>query len=137
MGPPGTGKTFIAAALTVWMFEKFNTFRVWKEQGLYAHLRNAIDSNHDFTQALRFSSDDEMIVLDDLGANFVNEWRCDVVFNFIDMRYENCLKTVITTNLTQDEIEQKYGKRTRSRLFGHESVVVDFFSSIDLRQHGL
>lgn len=59
-----------------------------------------------------------MLVLDDFGTQNATPWAQEKLFQILNYRYINKLPTVITTNLTLDEIES----RIRSRLQDGEFV---------------
>ena len=82
-------------------------------------------------------ADDDLIIIDDLGSTGVTDWRKEVIFEFIDFRYSIKKPTILTSNLSLDEIGRDYGWRVKSRLEAKENIVVDMFECPDLRQEGL
>jgi len=58
----------------------------------------------------------EFYLLDDVGTAKQNEWLTEMLYDLIDYRYENNLPIVITSNLTADEITEKFDRRITSRL---------------------
>ena len=56
------------------------------------------------------------LVLDDLGAEKSTEWSISTLYLIIDRRYREMLPTIVTTNLTVDEIGQGLSRRIASRL---------------------
>lgn len=65
------------------------------------------------------------LVLDDLGAEKGSEFAVTTLYVLIDRRDAEMKDTVITTNLTQENIEEKLNARIASRLSGWERVFVD------------
>lgn len=55
----------------------------------------------------------EYLVLDDLGTEKTSEWSSNLIYSILNKR----TNTIITTNLTPDEIQRRYGKRIFSRIF--------------------
>lgn len=53
------------------------------------------------------------LVLDDLGTEKTSEWSSNLIYSILNKR----TNTIITTNLTPDEIQRRYGKRIFSRIF--------------------
>jgi DNA replication protein DnaC len=137
LGTPGTGKTYMCAAFLGWAINKFRTFRCWKESELLGHLRDSIDRYGDYSTSLKQAIDDEFMILDDLGSSPVNDWRKEIIFTVIETRYSMAMPTIITSNLTQDQIANKYDERTASRLFASENSIIDMFNMCDLRKEGL
>ena len=58
----------------------------------------------------------EFYLLDDVGTVKQNEWLTEMLYDLIDYRYENNLPIIITSNLTADEITEKFDARITSRL---------------------
>jgi DNA replication protein DnaC len=66
-----------------------------------------------------------ILVLDELGAESLNEYSTAILNDLLSHRYDNdALATIITTNLTPDALEQRYGPRMMDRLSGEEGVIV-------------
>jgi DNA replication protein DnaC len=56
------------------------------------------------------------LCLDDLGAEKTTEYAITTLYLIIDRRIRNEMQTIITTNLSLDEIEATLGARIASRL---------------------
>jgi DNA replication protein DnaC len=138
IGPPGVGKTYICSAMLE-DFPKGNlTVRAYSERKLFEKLREGINSNQgDYLTNLHYLIDDDLIILDDVGSSGHNAWREEVLMEFIDFRYKDGKKTVITSNLSIDLFKGVYGERITSRLFAAENSIVSLFGMPDLRQEGL
>lgn len=70
----------------------------------------------DFTleaEYIRRISEAEWLVLDDLGTEKVTEWSNGILYSILNKR----TKTIITTNLSPQDIMGTYGKRVYSRVF--------------------
>ena len=145
-GTPGIGKTHMCAAMTEWALTNFNTVRYHKEYDLLSKLRQAInDGSGDYFKVLQNLIDDEIVFLDDVGSG-INpeqfqykdlEWKREILFSFLDYRYNSGLPTVITSNFTKDQFSKIYSERICSRLFAKENLVIGIFDdSLDLRKQG-
>lgn len=44
------------------------------------------------------------VVLDDLGREKVSDWTAEVLYVLVNDRYEGCLPTIVTTNLSREEL---------------------------------
>ena len=73
-----------------------------------------------------------LLVLDDFGTQNATPWAQEKLFQIINYRYINRLPTVVTTNLSLDEIEP----RIRSRLADPELVTKSYINAPDFRQPG-
>lgn len=60
----------------------------------------------------------DLLIIDDLGTEIINVSRIAILYNIINSRILSKLPTIITTNYTEDEIEDKYDQRIFSRIEG-------------------
>ncbi len=60
----------------------------------------------------------DLLVLDDLGTEFLSPVAQSALYNVIDHRCLMKLPTIINSNLTPKELEDRYGKRLLSRIVG-------------------
>ncbi len=58
----------------------------------------------------------EILVLDDLGAEKTTEWSITTLYLILDRRNREMKRTIVTTNLTLQDIENTLGARIASRL---------------------
>lgn len=76
------------------------------------------DAMTDERAVLAQYSEAPLLVLDDLGAEKTTEWALQTLYVLINRRYEDDRPTVITSNLSLDEIAGKVSDRIASRLAG-------------------
>lgn len=100
-------------------------WRYWNERDILQRCRDAIDMKGDYMTAAAKLMDDDLVILDDFGSTGVTDWRKEVLFALIDVRYESKKPTIITTNLKKSEISNLYGQRTADRIFAKENTVID------------
>ena len=74
----------------------------------------------------------DLLILDDLGAEFSTQFTVAQLYNILNTRMINSLPTIISTNLSMREIEEKYTQRVASRIVG--SFVPVSFCGRDVRQ---
>lgn len=67
----------------------------------------------------------ELLVLDDLGAEKTTEFAITTLYIIIDRRIRDAKRTIITTNLSLKEIEDKLDARIASRLSGMQNVKIN------------
>ena len=60
----------------------------------------------------------DLLIIDDLGTEFISTVTQAALYNVIDHRCLMKLPTIINSNLTPVELEQRYGKRLLSRIIG-------------------
>lgn len=133
-GSPGIGKTFFCSCLIEWAMKTFSSFRYWNEAQLLQRIRDGMDSfKGDYLRHLSQLVDDPLVMLDDIGSQGINEWRAEVIFDTIDLRYNSMLPTVITSNFTKAEFQKKYHPRLASRIFAKENIVIEIHDGFDKR----
>lgn len=139
LGPPGVGKTYILAAIIGENYDKFPHMRVFNERRFIGKIREGINKyySYDFVQEIKNIIDTSLFVMDDLGSCAKTEWRDDVILEVVDHIYSNCVPTMISTNLTKEEIASNYHDRTISRLFSKKNSFIDMTGMPDLRAQGL
>ena len=74
----------------------------------------------------------DLLIIDDLGVEFSTQFTVSCVYNIINSRILSGKPTIISTNLTPAELEDKYTQRITSRIIG--SYVSLKFTGRDIRQ---
>lgn len=121
-GAPGTGKTHLAAAILRELVRESKirgkeTARFVPVPELLAEIRASYrDDGPDERDILDKYSQLPYLVLDDLGAEKSTEWSITTLYLIIDRRYRDMRPTVVTTNLTLDQIAKTLSERISSRL---------------------
>lgn len=127
LGNPGLGKTHLCAALIKHCFFKpFRSLRFYQERDFLSKVRSSIELKGDYMDNMQYYADDELLILDDFGASGFNDWRKEIWQGFLDYRYQTEMPTVITTNLSREEIASTFHSRFGSRLFAKENLIIDF-----------
>ena len=65
-----------------------------------------------------------VLVLDDLGVEKTSEWSMQTLYTLVDRRYRDEMKTIITSNMTLDELAERVDDRIASRIAGMCKVQV-------------
>lgn len=74
----------------------------------------------------------DLLVIDDLGTEFTNSFNQSLIYNIINSRILSKKPTIISTNLSFEEIEERYTSRIYSRFLGNYELKI--FLGIDIRQ---
>lgn len=129
IGTTGTGKTHLSTAIAKTVIE--SGYEV-----LYDSAQNIVAA---FEQD-RFKSgygtgyepkgdkymECDLLILDDLGTEFVNQFTVSCLYNLLNTRQNKGLSTVISTNLSPEELSKKYEDRIYSRIIGSDSTILLF-----------
>lgn len=65
----------------------------------------------------------DLLIIDDLGAEIANQFTVSCLYNIINTRINRSGAMIISTNLAQNEIRDRYSDRITSRLFGDFMVM--------------
>ncbi|MCL6455082.1 MAG: ATP-binding protein [Alicyclobacillus sp.] len=109
-GSVGTGKTHLAAAITMQLISRGH----WVVFGTITSLLNDIrhtyddDARESMADVLRRLKRCELLVIDDLGKERVTDWVEEVVFEVINARYDDNKALVVTTNLPLRAVRENY-----------------------------
>ena len=113
MGSVGTGKTHLAASIAHKAIESGIVTKFGNITDIFQSLRDAFTTDEDILSEIKSVP---LLVLDDLGKENLTEWVKETIYSIINYRYEHMLPTVITTNLTMGELQERLGDATISRL---------------------
>ena len=128
IGTTGTGKTHVSTAIAKEVISQ--GFDV-----LYDSVQNIVndferDKFRSGYNAAEASSDKylecDLLIIDDLGAEFVTQFSVSALYNLINTRQNKGLSTIISTNLTAGELAGKYEGRIYSRIIGADYTVLRF-----------
>ena len=131
MGAPGLGKTHLTLAIVSGVADKGFIPFYGPAENLFTLVSNERFSgeNKGSYQAML---DCDLLVIDDLGTEFINEFSRSILYNLINTRLLSKKPTIINTNLTMKEIADRYGERIASRLIGGYNA--NKFIGKDIRQ---
>jgi hypothetical protein len=127
LGDPGTGKTWEAMAIArALLTEDHVPVTVVTAPELMAALRPSADDVSDVGQFQVAP----VLVLDDLGTEKLTDWVAEQLYLVASYRAARQLPTIVTSNLTPDEIKARYDQRLVQRLFGGAMLLTIAGSSL-------
>ena len=134
IGRTGLGKTHLSLAIAGRVIERGFGVVYTTAQGLIDRAERAKfgrDPQGSDTQFLQYAQECDLLILDDLGSEFTTPLASSVLFNLINSRLLEQRRTIISTNLPPDEIQQKYAERLVSRLLCGYTMLA--FAGEDIR----
>lgn len=76
--------------------------------------------------------DCDLLIIDDLGAEFTTQFTVSSLYNIINSRELEGKPTIISTNLTPEQLTSTYSERIASRILSN--FVMLYFDGLDIRQ---
>ncbi len=133
-GATGLGKTFLCNCIAKALIDKHTTVvyltapRFFSLIEDYRFNRNKSDS---LAKYFEYIKNADLFIIDDLGLEFITTLTKSEVFNVINSRILDNKSTVISTNLSLDDLSKTYNQRITSRFVGHYTICQ--FAGDDIR----
>lgn len=117
-GPPGNGKSHLAAAVVRAALDKGYTAIFERVPKLLLKIRSTYNACSRVSEAeiMQALTQADLLVLDDAGAEKWTEWTEPTLYTIIDERYSWQKSLLITTNSSLEELEEKIGIRAMDRV---------------------
>ncbi|HHC6612700.1 TPA: ATP-binding protein [Vibrio parahaemolyticus] len=117
-GSTGTGKNHLACAMANSLMTRNKTVLVITVAELMMKIRDKYNRQSNVTEAqfLKYLSQVDLLVLDEVGVQRMNDHEAIMINTIIDSRYTNEKATGILTNLKSDDLTQVLGARVMERL---------------------
>ncbi len=134
VGSTGLGKTHLSTATAVAIIEK-------GYEVVYKTIQSMLDDfereqfGRGSYEDIRMYYEADLLIIDDLGAEMSTQFTVSCIYNVVNMRINNGKPTIISTNLTQSELRERYADRITSRLFGEYKPLL--FGGVDIRRQKL
>ncbi len=128
-GPTGTGKTFLCSCIAgALMKEGWAVVYMTAVEYFRLMADMAFGRNEQTIEDLMDSTD--LLIVDDLGTEIETTANLSLMEETIDRRFRKKQSTIISTNLTPDDIRHRYIERIASRLLCYQTLP---FGGDDLR----
>ncbi|WP_317367435.1 ATP-binding protein [uncultured Tyzzerella sp.] len=132
-GNTGLGKTFLCRCIAKELLDKgkivlyvtaFNLFSIFENQKFNK------DNEEINKEILNLVKEADLFIIDDLGTEFITSLSTTELFDIINSRILERKSTIISTNLSPDEIVKNYSNRIVSRLYGEYDMIKFFGNDI-------
>lgn len=129
-GGTGLGKTFLSASIAKVVSEKgfsvvYDTAVSVMEAFELQKFDRGGDGAAEASSRVRRYMDCDLLILDDLGTEMTTNFTQSALYTLVNGRLIKGGKTIITTNLGEEEMRRRYTAQTVSRLEG-EFLVLNF-----------
>jgi DNA replication protein DnaC len=115
-GDVGTGKTTLAMLVSKAALDAGRSIAIYSLPRLLNLLRESMDSEIGMVSFMDRLTGVDLLHIDDLGAENQTDWVLEQLYSIVNARYEAERAIVATTNLMPDELSERLGQRTVSRL---------------------
>lgn len=122
-GAPGLGKTFLSASIARVVADRGFGVAYDTVTGLLSAFEREkfsrdTDEQTDAASRVRQLLSCDLLILDDLGTEMPTAFTQSALYTLLDGRLRAGKKTVISTNLDQNDVSERYGAALASRLEG-------------------
>ena len=115
-GPIGSGKTLLAAAIGNALLARGKNVEFFVVPDLLEQGKADLFEEGRGLDVFARARKAEFLILDDLGAHNYTAWSTNQLFSLVNHRLNHNLSTIITTNLSLEEIESRLDERIASRI---------------------
>lgn len=134
-GDVGTGKTFLTHCIAGAVLDQgfsvlyFSAGELMDQLGNIAFHREEADPE-EYIQILEC----DLLIIDDLGTELSNSFTVQRLFTLLNERLIRNVSVVISTNLSMEEIEDRYSERTASRISSGYTILNMFGDDIRFKK---
>lgn len=137
-GNAGVGKTFLSNCIakellnsshTVIYLTAFQFFDI-----LERHKFNRTENSSDIEEKFQGIMDCDLLIIDDLGTELTNSFSNSQLYLCVNERLLTKRSTIISTNLSLDELRNLYSERIFSRIASNYTIIKLFGEDIRLKK---
>lgn len=126
-GASGVGKTFLSNCIAKEILDKGCSVIYLTSYQLFDILETKVFHSNELDDLssgiLSMLNTCDLLIIDDLGTEMINKFTEVQLFVCMQERIHNRLSTIISTNLSFDDISNNYSERIFSRLTGYYKLV--------------
>ena len=138
MGNTGTGKTFLSSCIAKEFLDSGRSVLYMTATNLLEVIDKAKFEKGDaefYEEYVSFIESCDLLIIDDLGTEYSFGYPQSRLFDILEGRTVNGRKTVISTNLSTDDLTKKYSPRFYSRIMQDYQILL--FKGNDIRMGNL
>jgi len=135
-GAPGLGKTFLSACIARVVAENGYSVVYDMAVSIFAKFEDAkfsrAENNEENRAEIKKYLECDLLIIDDLGTEMANKFTISVLYEIINTRLVTNRKTIVSSNMTLQELRDMYWEQIMSRLEGEYQVIT--FRGDDIRR---
>lgn len=111
IGPVGTGKTHLAAAITNSLTQKLYTVLFGNSTDIIYRFRKTYSTDESELDLIDALTSVDLLVIDDLGKEKTSEYTSTLIYQIINRLYEEEKPVIITTNYVSGPLIEHLGEK--------------------------
>ncbi len=125
-GETGLGKTFLSNCVAKALLDTQHTVLYQSAIHLFEDVLGDVimkkGQNPDNRAIYRYLYSCDLLIIDDLGTEFTNNFVSSELYDILNTRMREKKSTIISTNLSLQELNDRYSVRITTRIFGEYKV---------------
>lgn len=124
-GTVGTGKSFLSGCIAKELLSQGHSVIYFSANGLFESLSRYSFDNKSKDALYNFCKDlynCDLVIIDDLGTEVTNAFVTSQLFGLLNERHMRQKATVISTNLSLEELRDRYSDRIFSRITSNYAI---------------
>jgi DNA replication protein DnaC len=124
-GTVGTGKSFLSGCVAKELIESGHSVIYFSATALFDLLsKNSFDhkNREDMRDAYADLYQCDLLIIDDLGTELTNQFVTSQLFALLNERHMGKKATIISTNLSLEELRNRYSDRIFSRITSNYEI---------------
>ncbi|MEH6849441.1 ATP-binding protein [Bacillus pseudomycoides] len=120
-GEVGRGKSHLASAVHHLLLERGISSLFINFPTMFSLFKQSYDKATPFTESdlYRAIYEANMLILDDFGVGYINEWKTEIIYNVLNSRQGK--STIFTTNFHPNDLNKKFESREIDRVLNRMS----------------
>jgi len=135
-GAPGLGKTFLSACIARVVADNGYSVVYDMAASIFAKFEEAkfsrTEDPEESRAEVRRCLECDLLILDDLGTEMTTAFTVSALYELVNTRLVTGKKTIVSSNLTINELRRRYSGQIMSRLEGEYQVLT--FRGEDIRK---
>ncbi len=127
-GNTGVGKTFLSHCIAKELMDSYHTVIYLTALELYdileKHKFGRDDEDTVSSTQIRHILECDLLIIDDLGTELTNSFTISQLYYFMEERHLHHKSVIISTNLSFDELRERYSERIFSRITNYKFLKI-------------